>query len=119
MSTKKDELDLLKEEVLRQEAQPEKRTTGPSQRRKRMESNAKAKGVKKTMISIRIDNDLLENFKELSGGSGYQRAINQALREWWVARDISDLVASQLQELSDKLCLQITTQVAEELKKAS
>ena len=113
MSTKKDELDILREEVLNQEPDPSKRTRGPEARRARMRKNEKASG--KTMISIRIDDDLLNNFKTLADGRGYQSIINKALREWWVAKEIKELVAQELHELSDKVC----SKVEEKLEKAS
>lgn len=105
MSIKKDEIELLKEEVLQQKPQSSKRTKGPEERLNRMREKAKSTG--KTMISIRLDDDLLSNFKELAQGKGYQSLINQALKEWWLAKGIKELVAQELQVLSDKVCSRV------------
>lgn len=119
MSTNKNDLERLEKEVLQQKPQPSKRTRGPEARRKRMEENERVAGVGKKMISIRIDVDLLENFKGLSEGKGYQSMINQALREWWIARDIKGLVAQELEEFSTRLRSELTEEFAAKLKKAS
>ncbi len=107
MSIKKGEFELLKEEVFQQEPQPSRRTKGPEGRLHRMRKGEKAKSTGKTMISIRIDDELLSNFKELAQGKGYQSLINQALKEWWLAKGIKELVAQELQVLSDRVCSKV------------
>jgi hypothetical protein len=51
----------------------------------------------KSKITIRIDPDILEQFKQMvPDGQGYQRLINQALREWLMARDMQEVVRKEL-----------------------
>lgn len=84
---------------------PNKLQRGSSARHQRREA---AKG----RITIWIDHEVLEQFKQLvPDGQGYQSLINQALREWLVARSVKELVREALQEM--------TTQVVSALGKAS
>jgi uncharacterized protein (DUF4415 family) len=58
----------------------------------------------KNKITIRIDPDILEQFKQMvPEGQGYQRLINQALREWLVTRQMRDVVRQELKAMSDQL----------------
>lgn len=57
----------------------------------------------KQKITIRIDDDLLEQFKAMvPDGRGYQSVINQALREWLVAKGVKELVRQELAEVVQK-----------------
>ena len=70
---------------------------GPEARQKRRE-------MAKSKITIRIDPDILEQFKQMvPEGQGYQRLINQALREWLVTSDIRDVVRQELRTMSAQL----------------
>jgi uncharacterized protein (DUF4415 family) len=63
----------------------------------------------KTRITIRLDSDLVDHFKQLvheAGGGNYQTLINNALREY-VKND------------QDELELRLRKIIREELKKAS
>jgi uncharacterized protein (DUF4415 family) len=63
---------------------------GPDARQKRRE-------VAKTRITIRIDAELIEQFKEMAPeGRGYQSLINQALREWLTAQGVKALLQEEL-----------------------
>lgn len=56
--------------------------------------------IMKKKLSIRLDTDVVERFKELSGeGSGYQSLINKALREWLDAQSVHELLKEKLPEL--------------------
>jgi len=56
--------------------------------------------VGKQRITIRIDDEILEEFKRLvPGGRGYQSLINHALREWLAARGVKELVRDELREV--------------------
>ena len=58
----------------------------------------------KSKITIRIDPDVLERFKQMvPEGQGYQRLINQALREWLMTRDMRDVVRQELKTMSAQL----------------
>ena len=68
--------------------------------------------VAKTKITIRIDADIIEQFKQLvPDGQGYQRLMNHALREWLTAQGVTELVREELQAL--------TAQVMASLQEAS
>ena len=54
--------------------------------------------------AIRIDPDILEQFKQMvPDGQGYQRLINQALREWLMACDVQDVVRQELKTMTAQL----------------
>jgi len=54
----------------------------------------------KQRITIRLDEDILEEFKEIAqDGPGYQALINRALREWLSARDVKELIRDDLREI--------------------
>lgn len=54
----------------------------------------------KQRITIRLDDDVLGEFKALvTEGKGYQSLINQALRDWLAARGVKDLVRHELTKL--------------------
>ena len=60
-------------------------------------------GVKER-ITIRIDQDVLERFKELAPqGQGYQSLINEALRDWLSARGVKELIREELEEMTEKV----------------
>lgn len=66
---------------------------GKNARRQRLESAI-------MRYSIRIDEDIFEQFQQLvPKGQGYERLINQALREWLSARNVKELVREELQRL--------------------
>lgn len=70
---------------------------GPEARQKRWE-------MAKSKITIRIDSDVLEQFRQMvPEGQGYQRLINQALREWLMTRDMRDVVRQELKTISAQL----------------
>ncbi|MBI3336415.1 BrnA antitoxin family protein [Candidatus Peregrinibacteria bacterium] len=63
---------------------------GPDARQKRRE-------VAKTRITLRIDEEIVEPFKQLAPeGRGYQRLINQALREWLSAQGVKEWLQEEL-----------------------
>ena len=56
----------------------------------------------KQRITIRIDEKILEEFRQLTPGGGYQRLINQALRDWLAARGVKELVRTELQGMIEE-----------------
>jgi len=61
---------------------------------------AKPVEIKKQRITIRIDEEILDEFRQLApGGRGYQRLINHALREWLAARGVKELVRDELRDV--------------------
>ncbi len=57
----------------------------------------------KTKITIRIDEEVVCQFKEMvPDGRGYQSLINQALKEWLAAQGVKELVSEKLTSLVDK-----------------
>lgn len=70
---------------------------GPQARQARRETT-------KDRITIRIDADLLEQFKAMvPEGRGYQGLINQALREWLTAQGINQLVRDELKAIKAEM----------------
>lgn len=66
---------------------------GTKARRQRLKAAVKR-------FAIRIDEDILEQFQQLdSTRTGYERLINQALREWLSARGVKELVREELQDM--------------------
>lgn len=117
MTTKTDpktELEQLEQFVSSRSPRPDKRNYGLSAREQRRKEAIKQK------ITICLDQDIIQQFKELAVGErGYQSLINQALREWLLTNDIKELVSEEFQLLSNKLCSQLTQQIEEKMKKAS
>jgi uncharacterized protein (DUF4415 family) len=84
---------------------------GTNARRQRLETAIKR-------FTIRIDEDILEQFQQLvPQGQGYERLINQALREWLSARGIKELVREELQDIVHQALT--TTAVEAKLQKKS
>ncbi len=52
------------------------------------------KKKKKKKITISLDGDIIEYFKQVSGGKGYQTVINDALR---------DLISTKQENIANKL----------------
>jgi len=66
---------------------------GTAARRQRFEA-ASARSA------VRIDQDVLEQFRQLaSQAQGGESLINQALREWLVAKDVKELLRGELQQI--------------------
>lgn len=78
---------------------PEERETigrGPEALRKRLEQAAE----RKQQVTIRLDADIVERFKQLAGPDGsYQSLINRALHEWLEAQSVGRLLRTELDEL--------------------
>ena len=74
---------------------------GPDARQKRRE-------VAKTRITIRIDAEIIDEFKQIvPKGKGYQSLINQALREWLAVQSVKELLAEELPEILLKVAKDI------------
>ncbi len=70
---------------------------GPEARKQRLLE------AQKQRITIRLDKEIVGEFKTLSDGRGYQSLINQALKEWLLARNIKELVRSELGSVVEKM----------------
>ena len=66
----------------------------------------------KQRITIRIDEEVLASFRKLvPEGRGYQKLINQALREWLAASEVKELVREELSSLVDRAVFSIESAV--------
>jgi len=86
------------------------RQTSPNPRQIQRGADArhKRRDMAKSKITIRIDTDILEQFKQLvPDGQRYQSLMNQALREWLVAQGIKDLVREELKAMSAQIVASI------------
>ncbi|MBI4641814.1 MAG: BrnA antitoxin family protein [Candidatus Tectomicrobia bacterium] len=69
---------------------------GPQARQRRRE-------VTKARITIRLDEEVIEQFKQMvPEGQGYQSLINQALREWLAAQGVKELIGKELPAIIEK-----------------
>lgn len=60
---------------------------------------ARMKAASKKLISIRMDEDIMDRLKELAGEDGsYQRLLNQAVREWLDGKRMEDVLRQTLRE---------------------
>ena len=60
----------------------------------------KRREVARHKITIRIDADIIEQFKHMAPeGQSYQSLMNQALREWLMAQGVTELIREELQAL--------------------
>jgi len=76
-------------------------TPDPGQLQRGTKARHRRRDMAKSKITIRIDTDVLEQFKQMvPDGQGYQRLINHALREWLVAQGIKDLVREELKAMT-------------------
>ena len=70
----------------------------------------KRREAAKTRITIRIDKEIIEQFRLLvPEGRGYQSLINVALREWLTARGVRELVHNKINEVVDHAVASIKT----------
>lgn len=78
---------------------PEERETvgqGPDVLREMLEKAAR----RKQQVTIRLDADIVERFKELAGPEGsYQTLINRALHEWLEAQSVGRLLRAEVEDL--------------------
>lgn len=73
----------------------------PTQIQRGAKARHERREMAKSKITIRIDSDILEQFKQMvPDGQGYQSLINHALREWLVAQGIKDLVREELKAMT-------------------
>lgn len=80
----------------------------PRQLQRGADARHKRRDMAKSKITIRVDADILEQFKQLvPDGQGYQSLMNQALREWLVAQGIKDLVREELKAMSAQIVASI------------
>ena len=80
-----------------------KNSPNPEKIRRGLGALREKREAAKTKITIRIDEEVIQQFKEMAPeGRGYQRLINQALREWLAAQGVKELVREELTGLVDK-----------------
>lgn len=91
-----EELEMLEQEYKKV---PDERKTsgrGPEVLREQLKQAAQ----RKTQLTMRLDADIVERFKELSGPEGsYQTLMNRALHEWLEAQSVGRLLQPQLEVL--------------------
>lgn len=76
----------------------------PTQIRRGPGPRSKRREAAKEQITIRIDQDILEQFKQLvPNGQGYQSLINQALRDWLAAQGVKELIREELAKVTNKM----------------
>ncbi len=90
---------------------PSERTKRGSHHLKQRIEQAKKKAKNKKAISVRIDEDVLDELKRLAGEGSYQSLMNRALIEWCEAQHTGGLLQEQIKRLE-----QIASQVEEVLK---
>ena len=87
-----------------------KRGTGARQKRR---------DIAKSRITIRIDTEVVEQFKQLvPAGQGYQSLMNEALREWLTAQGVNELVRVELKALTKQVVSSIQNASVPPLSKA-
>lgn len=102
------ELDQLEAEY---SSVPENRTfigRGP----KAIREHLRLASAPKKQLTIRLDADIVERFKDLAGEDGsYQTLMNRALHEWLEAQSIGELLDSQIQRLETAIRRQETKEL--------
>lgn len=67
---------------------------------RRQDADLAVKDASKTRITIRIDEDVIQQFKTMAPeGRGYQSLMNRALREWLSAQGVKELLQQDLRDL--------------------
>jgi uncharacterized protein (DUF4415 family) len=65
-------------------------------------TDARKRRFEKTIMkdNVRIAEDILEEFRQFTPqGEEYEKLINQALREWLSAKNMKELIRSELQQM--------------------
>ena len=89
--------DNLNDDARIKAIKPDKEKLVPSQLARQARRKA---AEQKQRITIRVDSDILEEFKDLAGEEGsYQSLINLALRQWLEAQGLKELLRKDLPEL--------------------
>jgi uncharacterized protein (DUF4415 family) len=75
----------------------------PSEIKRGAKEREKRREAAKKRITIRIDEEILDQFKLISPeGRGYQSLINLALREWLTAQGVKELVNDKISQIVDQ-----------------
>lgn len=91
---------------------PAKIQRGTEARKQRFESAI-------TKFAVRIDEDILEQFKQIvPPGETFERLINQALREWLSAKGVKELVHAELQQALQMMLSSIQVGAGPKLEKS-
>ena len=101
MSSKKkttdEELDQLEEDARQIPEERKALGRGPEVLRMHLKEAAQ----RKKQLTIRLDVDIVERFRELAGPDGsYQTLMNRALHEWLEAQSVGMLLRSEIEELA-------------------
>ena len=84
----------------------------PAKIRRGLDALREKREAAKTKITIRIDEDVVEQFKQLvPEGRGYQSLINQALHEWLAAQGVKELVREEITGLVNRAVSSIESAV--------
>lgn len=107
MSSNKHAKQIEEAEQWAAKQKPGKNTKRGSQHLKVRIEEAKKMAKKKKMISVRIDEDVLDTLKSLAGEDGsYQSLLNRALIEWCEAQRTAGLLQEHIGRL-EKLVGQV------------
>ena len=80
--------------------------------RRGLQDRQKRREAAKARITIRLDEDVIEQFKSLTAeGRGYQKLINEALREWLAAQNVKDMVRQEMTNLVAQAVLSIQSAI--------
>lgn len=106
MSKSKLEDELEEAEAWGRSLEPSAQTRRGSHHLKQRLQEAKKKAKKKKAISVRLDEDVVDELKRLAGEGSYQSLMNRALIEWCEAQHTGGLLKEQIQRL-EKLASQV------------
>jgi uncharacterized protein (DUF4415 family) len=77
-----------------------------------LDARQKRREVAKTRITIRVDAEIVEQFKQMvPEGRGYQSLINQALHDWLAAQSVKALLKEELPEIFSQTISSIQTTI--------
>lgn len=79
------------------QAELEKSAPNPANIRRGLKALQEKREVGKTKITIRIDENIVQQFKQMAPeGRGYQSLMNQALLEWLAAQNVKELLRQEM-----------------------
>lgn len=95
MSTIKD-----KDETFDYQAYTRENAPDPAKIQRGLEAREQRRKAATPKTVVGIEDDIIAEFKQLvPQEQEYRQLINQALREWLIAKDVKDLVRSELQQV--------------------
>ena len=96
-------MSITKDKAFDYRASMKETSPEPGEIKRGLKARRKRREISKARITIRIDEDVINEFKQLvPEGKGYQSLINQALREWIEAQGVKALISKDLSEMIGK-----------------